>query len=75
MNNTPSSTIEVIEALGGTKQVALITGRKTSAASMWRKFETFPSNTYLVMKSALEALGLQADPALWGMTQPQETTE
>lgn len=62
------TTNEVMDALGGTREVAAITGRTYNAALNWRNFLTFPSNTYLVMQTALHARGLVAPASLWGMT-------
>lgn len=61
------TTAEVMDALGGTGAVAVLTGSKPSAASNWRGFDTFPANTYVAMKAALEARGLTAPDSLWGM--------
>lgn len=72
MNEVLSSTSEVIDALGGIAPVAAITGRKYGAAAQWPHFQSFPSNTYIVMTEALKAKGLQAPPALWGMTEVQQ---
>lgn len=62
-----SSTAEVIEALGGYRAAAQITGRKDSAAWNWHKFATFPSNTYVAMQEMLAEYGYSAPPSLWGM--------
>lgn len=62
-----STTADVMDALGGTGAVASLTGSKLSAASNWRSFETFPANTYVAMKAALDARGLTAPDSLWGM--------
>jgi hypothetical protein len=61
-----STTIAVIEALGGTSAVAALTGRTYPAAFNWRSAETFPSNTYVKMTNALEDKGMSAPPSLWG---------
>lgn len=62
-----TTTIDVIKALGGTEAVAKLTGRKYSAAFNWRKFETFPPDTFLVMTKALADAGHTAPPTLWRM--------
>lgn len=62
---------EVMAALGGTKAVANLTGRKYSAAQNWRDSQ-FPANTYFVMSGALAAQGKTAPPSLWGMKIPAE---
>lgn len=64
------STRQIMDALGGTREVARITSRKVSAASMWRSLGKFPPNTYLVLKAAMDAKGIAVDPTLFGMRQP-----
>lgn len=63
-----TTTNEVIEALGGVASVARLTGRKYSAAHNWLSFETFPSDTYVVLIEALRSVGRTAPPSLWRMT-------
>lgn len=60
------TTKAVIDALGGTKAVAELTGRKYTAAHNWRS-SRFPANTYRAITIALEEKGLSAPPSLWGM--------
>lgn len=67
------TTAEVIEALGGVAAVALLTGRKYSAAFNWKGFVKFPSDTFVVMQAALERAGFRAPASLWGMVEPRET--
>jgi hypothetical protein len=62
------STTSVIDALGGTAAVGRLTERRDTAVSNWRSSDCFPSNTYLVMKGALAAIGKSAPDSLWGMT-------
>lgn len=57
-----------MDALGGNKAVAALTGRKYNAAYNWRMFGAFPADTYLVMQTALHARGFMAPASLWGMT-------
>lgn len=65
---TLRSTKRVVAVLGGTKAVAKLAQCKNlSTASNWKGFETFPSNTYVVMIEALEKVGKTAPPWLWGM--------
>ena len=64
-----ATTSEVILALGGVKAVAELTGRTYDAAWNWNKFETFPSDTYLVMTGALRERGIEAPPSLWRMVE------
>lgn len=61
------TTIAVIDALGGTTEVATLTGRNYKAAWIWRTFPTFPADTYLVMTDALAKRGHSAPPSLWRM--------
>lgn len=65
--DTLSTTIDVIEALGGNLAVAELTGSSPKAVWNWRGFETFPSNTYVALKEALLAKGKTAPASLWGM--------
>lgn len=65
----------VIEALGGTANVAKITNRSVGAASNWLGFERFPANTYLALKAALDERGIEAPSSLWGMTLPADERE
>ena len=63
---------DVFKALGENPGIAELTGAKPSAISMWRAAESFPPNTYVVMTSALHALGKTAPTALWRMKMPTE---
>jgi hypothetical protein len=63
-----TTTREVVTALGGTKSVARLTGRKYSAAANWPLSGQFPANTYVAISAALAAIGKNAPPSLWGMT-------
>jgi hypothetical protein len=63
------TTAEVVDALGGVQEVARITGRKYGAAWNWLKFQTFPSDTFLVLTAALRAKGKSAPASLWGMVE------
>lgn len=67
-----TTTAEVMDALGGIRAVAALTGRKYTAAANWRRFPTFPSNTYVIMTDALRQVGYQAPHSLWGMESQQE---
>ena len=76
-----TTTKAVVNAIGGGHEdetkvqvIARMTGRNYSAAFNWTKQYTFPSNTYVVMKAALEAKGYDAPDSLWGMT-PAEIAE
>jgi hypothetical protein len=63
---------DVWDALGGRQGMADLTGAKTSTLSMWKKAESFPSNTYVAMTDALRAIGKTAPASLWGMKAPAE---
>lgn len=67
------STKAVIDALGGTKAVAELTGRKYNAAFNWRSSK-FPSNTYLTIQTALRERDKVAPASLWGMTEPEQVS-
>jgi hypothetical protein len=61
-----ASAREVIDALGGIKDVAVLTGRRPTTVSAWQaKFDSFPPSTYLVMVRALLPLGYTAPASLW----------
>ena len=62
-----TTTTDVMHALGGTHAVAELTGRKYNAAAHWFHFKAFPANTYVTMKTALQAKGLNAPDQLWKM--------
>lgn len=64
---TLSTTIEVMDALGGTSAVAKLTARNYPAAFAWRRANRFPSNTFLVLTSALAKKGKTAPKSLWRM--------
>ena len=71
-----NSTIDVIDALGGTSAAAALTGRTYNAAFNWRSFPTFPSNTFVIMTRALAERGKTAPASLWGMVEvaPEQET-
>jgi hypothetical protein len=58
-----------MDALGGNVAVAEITGRTPKAVSNWRKFSSFPSNTFVILKSALALKGYIAPDKLWSMAE------
>lgn len=70
--DTLSTTVDVIEELGGNLAVAELTGSSPKAVWNWRGFETFPSNTYVALTAALLAKGKTAPASLWGMKLPSE---
>jgi len=68
MKQDLQSVEEVIAALGGRNRVAELTCRASlSAVPMWKSRKRFPANTFTVLKSALQDLGLSAPNDLWGM--------
>ena len=71
---TLTTTREVAAALGGTKAVANLTGRKYSAAANWvqDKNPQFPANTFVALNAALAKIGKSAPPSLWGMKMPED---
>lgn len=62
----------VIEALGGRMVVAELTGRLPQQVTNWRAAGTFSPTTFLVMTTALDAIGVRAAPRLWRMDEPAE---
>lgn len=63
-------TIEaVIEKLDGPKAVAELTNRTGSPSVVWNWIDRqrFPSNTFTIIKPALEQRGFTAPNHLWGM--------
>lgn len=58
---------EIFDKLGGISAVAAIAGVKYNRASNWKQFGRFPPNTFIIINKELEARGLKADAALWGM--------
>ena len=71
MDEVLTTTVAVIDALGGTKTVAQLTGREYGAAHNWKSFETFPPDTFLVMTKELEQRGKSAPASLWRMVPAQ----
>lgn len=61
------TTSDVIEALGGNMAVARVLNASPQAVSNWRRFDTFPSNTYVALSAALRAIDKSAPPSLWAM--------
>jgi hypothetical protein len=68
------STIEVIEQLGGTAEVARLTSTTSKAVSNWRVFDRFPANTYLLIQAELARRGKSAPDHLWSMREPPAVT-
>ncbi len=65
-----TTTEKVMHALGGTRAVAELTGRKYQAAAHWNNFKAFPANTFLVLSAELERRGFRAPASLWNMQEP-----
>lgn len=71
MDEVLRSTKDVIDALGGVRAVASLTGRNYPAAHAWLGMNRFPANTYLVLTAALHRDGKTAPPSLWGMAEAE----
>lgn len=69
-----TSTVDVIDALGGIQATAELTGSSYKATANWKSFATFPANTYLVMTQALAGKGLSAPASLWGMREVERAS-
>lgn len=67
-----TTTKQVIEELGGMKQVANLTARGYTAVHNWKQYGTFPATTYDLLLKALKKQECTADPRLWGMEQVAE---
>jgi hypothetical protein len=64
---------EVVEALGGIKEVSRLTRRSASQVCQWRtKFGGFPSEHYLTISKGLLARGYGAPPHLFTFERPSE---
>ena len=61
-----TSTRIAIDALGGNQKVATLTGSTPGAVSNWRKTK-FPAATYVVLRTQLQRMGLDARDDLWAM--------
>jgi hypothetical protein len=64
------TTSEVIDALGGTAEVAKLTGRSMQAVSNWRGRGFFTASVYLTITEALARKSMSANPALWRTVPP-----
>ncbi len=60
---------DVIRELGGTREVAKLTGRGNTAVSNWRTQNSFPASTYLLLRKALHDRDMTAPAALWRMVE------
>ena len=66
------TTSAVIKALGGTAKVARLVGRSMQAVSNWKERGAFPSETFVLLTTALSAEGKSAPASLWGMIEASE---
>lgn len=62
-----TSTVEIIDVLGGVAAVAQLTNTTYKAAHNWKSFGHFPPRTYVTITDALRDRGISAPPSLWGM--------
>lgn len=69
-----STTSAVIDALGGNRGMARVTGATAKAVSNWRVIG-FPAWTYLVIHAALIEIGHSAPPNLWNMPVPEQSKQ
>jgi hypothetical protein len=69
---TVSTPSEAINALGGTVAVARLTGKSPQSVTNYRQAKRFPSDIYLIMKTALRIKGYDAPSTLWGIREPEE---
>lgn len=58
---------DVIDALGGGRQLALMVGRTEQAVSNWRAAGQLAPFTYEILKAALAERGYRASCLLWGI--------
>lgn len=58
---------QVIDALGGTAELAKALGRKMTVISNWRTGGSFPANTYLALTAMLAKIECRAPAHLWNM--------
>ena len=73
MMETLSDSSQVIDALGGTRSVKKLTGAKSDQLVFhWRKSGRITAKHFLVMTEALERIGKKADPAIWGINEPEQ---
>lgn len=73
---TLRTTSEVIDALGGNIPFGEMIStakfeRVAQHVSNYRRTGNFPADSFLVVRAALEAKGLTAPAALWGITDPK----
>lgn len=61
----------IVEELGGTGAVAVLTARGPSAVSNWKTARRFSSETYLIIQDALLSKQCRAPASLWGIKEPE----
>ncbi len=71
-SKTLTTTIAVMQALGGIGPVSAVTGSRPKNTENWSRAKTFPARYFLVMTHALWRKGYRADPELWGQVTPAE---
>jgi hypothetical protein len=62
-----TSTEQVIEALGGNREVIELTGATPQTVSNWKSATGFPPYTYELMQGRLRRVKKRAPGSLWGM--------
>lgn len=71
MTKRLATTIEVIDWLGGNKNVAGLLGTTEKAVGNWRYSGKFPAHTFIVLAEELDETGAMAPISLWAMTEPK----
>jgi hypothetical protein len=64
-----AATAAVIDAIGGTAEVASLLGVTETAVSNYRSFGLFPAASFFVLRDELKARGIRANERLWNMKQ------
>lgn len=62
-----SSTRRVIDAFGGNKKFAEVVGTTPQAVNNWRKANTFPANTYVIITTLLDTAEIAVPDSLFSM--------
>ena len=65
-----TTTSKIIDALGGSGEVAKIFGINPHVVYNWRSYNKFPANTYVALQARLKRRGIQAPDHLWAMRFP-----
>jgi len=69
--NTPSTSSEFIDALGGTTAVARLTGSSPQSVANWRARGSIPPSVYLVLAAHAQGAGVRVDPTIFGIRKTQ----